>query len=74
LSPIAFDGDGKLTGEERIPPDVLESYFGKDVHRVLNVIRKERAKRKQGEESELMDLLISRNWFDRFAEFTNVPV
>jgi DMSO reductase family type II enzyme iron-sulfur subunit len=73
LSPIAFDGEGKLTGAERIPPEVLESYFGKDVHRVLDLIRSEREKRKQGKGSELMDLLISRNWFDRFAEFTNAP-
>jgi len=57
-----------------MPASVLESYFGKDVHRALGVVIKERGKRKRGEPSELMDLLISRKWHDRFAQFTNDPV
>jgi DMSO reductase family type II enzyme iron-sulfur subunit len=74
MSPLAYDGDGRLTGEERIPPEVLERYFGPDVHRALDTLRRERERRKRGEPSELMDLLISRRWKDRFAEFVNDPV
>ena len=74
LSTLAFDDDGDLTDKMRIPDSVLESYFGDGVHRVLDVIRAEREKRKNGKPSELMDLLISRKWKDRFAEFTKDPV
>jgi len=74
MSALAYDDDNKLTDEMRLPNAVLESYFGKDVHRALAVIINEREKKKQGGESELMDLLISRKWHDRFAQFTNDPV
>jgi hypothetical protein len=40
----------------------------------LRVLVEERARRQRGEPSELMDLLISRRWHDRFAQFTNEPV
>jgi len=58
----------------RIPAEVLQTYFGEEVHRALETVREERAKRLRGEPSELMDVLISRNWRDRFGEFTNDPV
>jgi hypothetical protein len=74
ISTLAFDDDGELAAQRRIPNDVLESYFGKDVHRVLALIGAEREKRQRGAPSELMDLLISRSWKARFAEFTGDPV
>ena len=58
----------------RIPGEVLERYFGPDVHRALATLRAERAKRVRKEPSELMDLLISRIWRDRFGGFTRNPV
>lgn len=73
ISTLAFDDDGELTDERRIPDDVLEHYFGADVHRVLDLLKSEREKRRNGEESELMDLLISRNWKDRFGGFDGEP-
>jgi len=74
LSPRAYGPDGRLQDRERIPSEVLERYFGPDVHRALATLRRERARRQRGEPSELMDLLISRRWRDRFAEFVNDPV
>jgi DMSO reductase family type II enzyme iron-sulfur subunit len=74
MSPQAFDDNNELTDEMRIPDSVLESYFGLDVHKALAILLAEREKKKQGQASELMDLLISRKWQDRFAEFTNHPV
>jgi len=73
ISTLAFDADGELSDERRIPDEVLERYFGKDVHRVLALLMAEREKRRKGEESELMDLLISRNWRDRFGGFDGDP-
>jgi len=74
MSPQAFDSANELTDEMRIPDSVLEGYFGKDVHRALAILVAEKGKKKNGEASELMDLLISRKWQDRYAEFINHPV
>lgn len=74
MSPQAFDEDSELTSEMRIPDSVLEGYFGKAVHKSLAILVAEREKKKRGKKSELMDLLISRKWQDRFAEFTRHPV
>ena len=74
LSPLAWDDDGNLTARMRIPGEVLERYFGKAVHRALATLRAERARRQRGEPSELMDILISRHWQDRFGGFTKEPL
>ena len=74
MSPLAYDGEGRLTGAGRIPMEALERYFGADVRRALGTIIEERKRRQRGEPSELMDLLISRRWSDRFAQFTGEPV
>jgi nitrate reductase beta subunit len=74
MSPLAYDAEGRLTDAGRIPMEVLERYFGPDVHRALGLLIKERARRQRGEPSQLMDLLISRRWEDRFSEFTGAPV
>jgi DMSO reductase family type II enzyme iron-sulfur subunit len=74
LSPLAYDEQGRLTDQGRIPARVLERCFGPDVHRALATLRRERERQRSGERSELMDLLISRRWHDRFAAFTAEPV
>ncbi|RLA02720.1 MAG: respiratory nitrate reductase subunit beta, partial [Gammaproteobacteria bacterium] len=74
MSPLAFDANNELTDEMRIPDSILEGYFGKDVHRVMGILLAERDEKKKGNGSELMDLLISRKWQDRYAEFINHPV
>jgi DMSO reductase family type II enzyme iron-sulfur subunit len=74
MSPLAFAADGRLSDRGRIPADVLERYFGPAVHAALETLHRERARRQRGEPSELMDLLISRRWKDRFAEFDRDPV
>ena len=73
LSPQAFDRDGKLLDEMRIPTDQLEELFGAGVPRVLAVLQQEIAKRKAGESSELIDLLVGRVWSDRFGGFDGDP-
>jgi DMSO reductase family type II enzyme iron-sulfur subunit len=74
LSPLAYDAEGRLTEAARIPLSVLERYFGPAVRGALDTLVAERRRRQRGEPSELMDLLISRRWTDRFAEFTREPV
>jgi DMSO reductase family type II enzyme iron-sulfur subunit len=74
MSTFAYDDEGRLTDEMRIPVEILESYFGSAVRGVLKTLVKERQRKKDGKSSELMDILISRRWEDRFSEFTNEPV
>jgi ethylbenzene hydroxylase subunit beta/complex iron-sulfur molybdoenzyme family reductase subunit beta len=74
LSTFAFDDEGRLTDEMRIPVEILEEYFGPAVKKALQTLVSERQRKKEGKSSELMDLLISRRWEDRFSEFTNEPI
>lgn len=67
LSPEALDDNGNPTGQDRIPLDYLVSLFGNDVHHSLDVLRKEREKKRNGEGSEMLDLLIAYDWNKNFA-------
>lgn len=67
LSPEVLDHHGNPTGEERIPLAYLESLFGPTVRHALSVLREQRAHKKRGESSELMDLLIAYHWNKNFA-------
>ena len=66
LSPESLDAEGRPTKEGRIPMSYLESLFGPAVEQALNVLAGERQKRKQGEKSDLMDILIAYDWNDNF--------
>ena len=66
MSPPKLDAQGRPTGKPRIDPAYLESLFGKDVHQALATVEAERAKKKQGQPSELMDLLIAFDWNENF--------
>ena len=73
MSPPKLDDEGNPTGEPRIPLEYLVSLFGPKVEGVLELIDFEKAKKQRGEESELMDLLISRKWLDMFGPFNKSP-
>jgi DMSO reductase family type II enzyme iron-sulfur subunit len=66
LSPPKLDAAGRPTAEPRIPTAYLESLFGAAVHPALETLRAERAKRRRGEPSELMHLLIAFEWQQNF--------
>ena len=66
LSPPKLDAAGRPTAEPRIPTAYLESLFGAAVHPALETLRAERAKRRRGEPSELMHLLIAFEWHQNF--------
>jgi DMSO reductase family type II enzyme iron-sulfur subunit len=67
LAPEALDAQGRPTGESRIPLSYLVSLFGPQVEGALQVLQAERQKTKQGQKSELMDLLIAYDWNQNFA-------
>ncbi|WP_457624475.1 4Fe-4S dicluster domain-containing protein [Persephonella sp.] len=66
LSPPKFDEEGKPMDGGRIPMDFLEKLFGPEVHRAAETLLAEMEKRKRGEESELMDILIAYSHADMF--------
>ncbi|MDY7081508.1 MAG: 4Fe-4S dicluster domain-containing protein, partial [Halobacteria archaeon] len=75
LSSPKLDDEGRPKDENRIPLDYLEELFGDDVEDTLELLREEREKMKEGEESELMETLIGYDWPDDFfGEFTANPV
>lgn len=73
LSARAFAPDGALTEDRRIPGAALEEMFGPDVHRALATIEAELEKKRKRQESELMDVLISRDWIRMFSVFDQAP-
>ena len=66
MSSSAMDANGRPTGLPRIPTATLEGLFGPRVRDALATVEAERAKRKRGEPSELMDLLIAYDWNESF--------
>ena len=74
INPVRIDEDGNFDLDEpRIPHDYLESLFGPAVHDSLKILNAEMLKTKNGEESELMDILIARKWHDNFGGFDRDP-
>ena len=59
LSPPKYDSEGRLTNERRVPDEYLISLFGPRVPEVLKMLQEEREKRRRGEGSELLDILIA---------------
>lgn len=59
LSPPRYDAEGRPTNERRIPDELLLSLFGPRVPEVLGILEAEREKKRRGEQSGLMDLLIA---------------
>lgn len=74
LAPARFDENGDVDEENpRIPMDYLRSLFGPDVDRALATLKLEMEKARQGEKSELMDLLIAYQWQNMFIPFVEDP-
>lgn len=59
LNPFKEGMNGEITMERRIPSSLLQSMFGPRVNEVLDIIDNEREKRRIGQRSELMDILIA---------------
>jgi DMSO reductase family type II enzyme iron-sulfur subunit len=74
LSPPKFDEDGDvIEGSQRIPLEYLKSLFGPDAERVLDTLKTEMAKTRNGEKSEMLDTLIAYEWPSMFGGLTRDP-
>jgi len=61
FAPPQIDPEGETTDFERIPRPYLEDLFGEQVHDALDTLEREREKVKRGGDSEIMDILTSKN-------------
>lgn len=66
ILPPTYNEDGTLSEQARVPMEYLEYLFGPAVHAALETVNTEIAKRKDSGESELMDLLIAKDWKSLF--------
>jgi len=71
MLPPKFDENGNFMDESdpRVPMEYLRSLFGPAVDQALITMHEEMERKQQGKESELMDLLIAREWKSLF----NIP-
>jgi len=74
LAPYRLNDDMSIDYETpRIPNEYLESLFGPRVHQALGTLKAEMQKKRNGEKSELMDLLIVYHWKEMFGGFDKDP-
>jgi len=74
LSPPRIDENGDIDlSQPRIPMDYLRGLFGPGVDHALDTLKSEMAKRRQGQDSELMDILIARRWHQLLGPFPKDP-
>lgn len=74
LAPVPLRADGSFdVGGERIPPGYLEELFGPQVHGALDLLRAELEKKRRGQGSALMDLLILYRWKDALGHLDRDP-
>jgi len=66
ILPPPEDANGRLTRASRIPLDYLRRLFGAAVEPALATLAAEMARRRAGESSELIDLLIAKDWKSLF--------
>ncbi|MGI9329440.1 MAG: 4Fe-4S dicluster domain-containing protein [Gammaproteobacteria bacterium] len=69
ILPPTFDEEGRFSDEPRVPMEYLRYLFGPEVDQALITIMEEMDRKKEGKSSELMDLLIARDWKSLF----NIP-
>jgi DMSO reductase family type II enzyme iron-sulfur subunit len=74
LAPASFGENGETDdAKPRIPIEYLESLFGPAVNESLATLMTEMEKKRAGEKSELMDLLIGYKWKEMFGGFDRDP-
>lgn len=74
LAPAPLNDDLSIneTGH-RIPPSYLESLFGPAVHGALDTLKSELDRKRRGEGSELMDILIMYRWKEALGGLDRDP-
>ena len=66
ILPPSFDAEGRFSDAPRVPIEYLRSLFGPQVDRALDTLQQEMQRHTQENRSELMDLLIAKDWKHMF--------
>jgi DMSO reductase family type II enzyme iron-sulfur subunit len=66
MLPQSFDAEGRFSDEPRVPTEYLRYLFGPEVDQALITMDAEIERKKAGKASELMDLLIAKDWKSLF--------
>ncbi|MDP2325155.1 MAG: respiratory nitrate reductase subunit beta [Gammaproteobacteria bacterium] len=66
ILPQTFDAEGRFGDEPRVPTEYLRYLFGPEVDQALITLDSEIERKKAGKASELMDLLIAKDWKSLF--------
>ncbi len=69
ILPPPFDEDGEFADQPRVPMEYLRYLFGAEVDQALITMHQEMERKQEGKPSELMDLLIAKEWKSLF----NIP-
>jgi nitrate reductase beta subunit len=69
ILPNTFDDEGDFTNDPRVPLEYMRELFGPGVDMAIYTVNTEMEKKRNGEESILMDLLIAKDWKSLF----NIP-
>ncbi|MDH5255122.1 MAG: respiratory nitrate reductase subunit beta [Gammaproteobacteria bacterium] len=73
MLPASFDAEGRFSDEPRVPTEYLRYLFGPGVDQALITLDAEMDRKKEGKPSELMDLLIAKDWKSLF-NITDVQI
>ena len=74
LAPPRLDEEGKVDpSKPRVPMAYLRYLFGPEVEKALETMQTEMEKVRNGGKSELMDILVAREWAGMFRPFTKDP-
>jgi ethylbenzene hydroxylase subunit beta/complex iron-sulfur molybdoenzyme family reductase subunit beta len=74
LSPAPLNPDMSIDhAGSRIPPEYLESLFGKEVHGALATLKAEMERVRAGGKSDLLKILIAYRWQELLGPFTADP-
>jgi ethylbenzene hydroxylase subunit beta/complex iron-sulfur molybdoenzyme family reductase subunit beta len=75
LAPPRLDATGKIDASKpRIPLKYLVDLFGPEVEQSLKLLNQEMQRTRNGEKSELMEILIAKRWNKMFGPFDKDPV
>ena len=75
LAPPRIHKDGTLdVSKSRIPLKYYVDLFGPEVEQALKLLKQEMQRTRDGEKSELMEILIAKRWEEMFGPFSTDPI
>ena len=75
LAPPRIAKDGTLdVSKSRIPLKYYVDLFGPEVEQSLKLLKQEMQRTRDGEKSELMEILIAKRWQEMFGPFSTDPI